>query len=242
MIRKIFTFLICLSTVSVFAQLKQNAKLNVTSLLGWRIVEGQYEYAFHSKLSFQLGAAFRIPSNFGLTRILPDQELGIGETDPFEELRYSGFRITPEIKFYPGNNKEAPQGFYLAGYARYYNYSLQTGTFTADLDGTLEEADARFSISSLTFGAGIGTQWIINDRFTIDVMWFGFSIGSGNIDVILSADNANIDWEQAARDAEVDVDFADAENIEALDDGIRARFRNPFAFGLRSSLSFGLAF
>lgn len=73
------------------------------------------------------------------------------------DTKFSGFGITPEYRFYLSDT-EAPQGVYVAPFARYQSFKLEDkslnnkGEFTA-------------------FGGGliIGKQWIFKERVSLDI-------------------------------------------------------------------------
>ena len=79
-------------------------KLNLTPIL-FKGISLQGEYAFHPKMSFALGF-----TNF-LTTNLPNALNS--STDPhFSPIKFSGYNITPEFRFYPSGDEEkgAPKG------------------------------------------------------------------------------------------------------------------------------------
>ena len=87
----------------------------------------------------------------------------------FSDTRFSGLILTPEYRIYPG--KGAIDGFYIAPYLRYQNYTLKNTT-TED-KGTL---------SSIGGGVVLGRQWILGKGFTMD-LFFGGHYGSSKITV-----------------------------------------------------------
>jgi hypothetical protein len=105
-----------------------------------------YENAFSDKASLQLQGYYWFGGSVG-------------------DVDYSGYGVTPEFRFYPQG--KAPQGFFLAPYARYQDWSIksevtdETGTYTAKANST-------------SFGGGLclGGQWIFGDLITLDV-WGG---------------------------------------------------------------------
>ncbi|MFT2009646.1 DUF3575 domain-containing protein [Pontibacter sp. 13R65] len=93
-----------------------------------------------------------------------------------EGTSFRGFGVTPEFRQYLSKSKEAPEGFYVAPFLRYQSFKL-----TADEDVT-EGAEGKATYN--TFGGGllIGNQWILADRFVVDV-FLGPSYNKGNIKV-----------------------------------------------------------
>src|SRR5688500_14753733 len=84
-------------------------KLNPLSLI---LATGNvsYERAIGADKSIQLGAFY---SSFGLS-----------------DLKYTGWGVTPEFRFYFAGKKEALNGVYVAPFARYQNFSLADKTDT----------------------------------------------------------------------------------------------------------------
>lgn len=106
-----------------------------------------YEREFSDNLSGQMGVAYL--------------------SYKFDNTKFSGFILTPEMRFYPKMN--AIDGFYLAPYVRYqkFNLSMQDGTSEADY-------------SNIGGGLTFGRQWITKSGFVMD-LFFGGHYGSGKI-------------------------------------------------------------
>ncbi|MCU0450531.1 MAG: DUF3575 domain-containing protein [Bernardetiaceae bacterium] len=75
------------------------------------------------------------------------------------ETRYRGFGITPEYRFYLSQSKSAPQGFFVAPYARYQNVELSL---------TVNEVE-RARLTGFGGGVVVGGQWIFSDIVSLDV-------------------------------------------------------------------------
>lgn len=84
-------------------------------------------------------------------------------------LKYSGFGLTPEYRFYFAGNEEALNGVYLAPFLRYQSYNL-----------TDKDSDDKARYSSMGGGAAIGWQKAWPGGFTLDI-FAGPSINSGKI-------------------------------------------------------------
>lgn len=95
----------------------------------------------------------------------------------FDEARFTGLILTPEIRFYL--TKNAIDGFYVGPYFRYQNFQL-------------ENTDTQATAAYNNYGGGlsIGRQWITDSGFTMD-LFFGGHYGSGK----LSSDNETESWE-----------------------------------------------
>lgn len=125
---------------------KNVVKINTLSLI---VGTGSifYEREFTDNLSGQLGVAY----------------LNYSASD----TKFTGLILTPEARFYP--KKNAIDGFYLAPYVRYQNFSLEGG-------------DDKATYSNFGGGLAIGRQWITKSGFTMD-LFFGGHYGSGKIEV-----------------------------------------------------------
>jgi hypothetical protein len=131
-------------------------KLNILSPVV-KTLNLQYEHAVGSSNSYQLGLFYTGASS--------------GSTD------IKGFGITPEFRFYLSATK-APQGTYIAPFARYQNFDLTDGPNRAKLH---------------TFGGGliIGKQWIFKEIIAFDV-FIGPSYYSGKTTDVSGSDNFSV--------------------------------------------------
>jgi hypothetical protein len=85
-------------------------------------------------------------------------------------LKYSGFGITPEYRFYLSDSP-APAGFYIAPYLRYQSVKL-----------TEEEFDNEATFTSFGGGLIIGKQWVFKKRITFDI-FLGPAYNAGKVKV-----------------------------------------------------------
>lgn len=92
-----------------------------------------------------------------------------------DDVKFRGFGITPEYRQYLSKSKEAPEGFYLAPFARYQSFTVTADDETMDV-----EAKGKFN----SYGGGllIGGQWLFNNRIILDT-FFGPSYNKGNLKV-----------------------------------------------------------
>jgi len=124
-------------SVTTTATEKNVFKINSLSLL---LGTGSifYERKFSDLISGQLGVAY----------------MGVKISD----TKFRGYILTPEVRIHP--KKNAIDGFYIAPYMRYQNYSLSSGSDK----GTL---------SSVGGGLLVGRQWIKKSGFTMDLFFGG---------------------------------------------------------------------
>jgi hypothetical protein len=151
--KKLITLvLVVLFAIPTFAQeSKVSEDKNVLKINTLSLIVGTgsifYERKFTDNVSGQLGVAYL---NYGV-----------------EDTKFTGLILTPEARFYP--KKDAIDGFYLAPYARYQNFSLTGG-------------DDKATYTNIGGGLALGRQWITKSGFTMD-LFFGGHYGSGEIDV-----------------------------------------------------------
>jgi hypothetical protein len=90
----------------------------------------------------------------------------IGDNDT--DLR-NGFGITPEVRLYLSDRKNAPAGFFVAPFLTYQNYKLDYSVFDNSRSTWIRKEQP-----SSVFGAGviIGGQWVFKNRVSLDV-WGG---------------------------------------------------------------------
>ena len=159
--RIIFTLLAGLALLgsASSAQAQQHViKLNLFSPIV-RTVSGFYENAFSETTSAQLGFFYTGTS--------------------IDDTKFSGFGITPEIRFYLSETT-APEGFYAAPFIRYQNFDL-----------TDESTDSRATLNNFGGGLLIGKQWIFKERIALDA-FIGPSYVSGSLKVKSEGTNEDI--------------------------------------------------
>lgn len=98
----------------------------------------------------------------------------------------SGFKLGAEYRFYlkKENKYNAPHGVYVGPYLSYHNFS-NTRTIEVNNNGEIETADLNAKINILNPGVQIGYQFVINDRWTIDLVFIGPSVSKYRAEVNL---------------------------------------------------------
>lgn len=112
-----------------------------------------YERAIGGKTSVMLTGAYTAASAF--------------------DVSITGFVISPEFRWYPGNKKEAPAGYFISPFLRYQSLELAEGSGLTQAKGTFS-----------SFGGGLitGWQWIIGSGFVVD-LWGGVMYNAGDVKV-----------------------------------------------------------
>jgi len=85
------------------------------------------------------------------------------------ETKFTGLILTPEFRIYP--KKNAIDGFYIAPYLRYQNFTVKSTT-----------DNSKGSLTSMGGGLLFGRQWITNSGFTMD-LFFGGHYGSSTVKI-----------------------------------------------------------
>lgn len=99
-----------------------------------------------------------------------------------DDTKFSGFGIIPQYRFYPGSNHTVPHGFFVAPLISYQTFSLETNS------AGLQNAEADYSL--IGAGVDIGTQWLINRSFSLELS-AGVSFNSTNLDIKTSGADDN---------------------------------------------------
>jgi hypothetical protein len=132
----VFVFTLIIGISAVFAQ-KNVIKVNLFSPV---VLTGSffYERALNEKSSAILGLAYT----------------GIKIKSGSSETKISGLTITPEYRFYLGDD-EAPRGFYVGPFLRFRTFKL-----------TESSSSSEGSMNIFGGGVIVGKQWLFNDRIS----------------------------------------------------------------------------
>lgn len=129
------------------------------------------------------------------------------------DTNLSGFALTPEYRLYLSANKPALQGFYVGPYVRYQNLTLSSVYEAFDDNGNLRTDKAEAALNTLGGGVIVGHQWLFKRHFSLD-MFLGPSYNGGTIKVKDSSSGTNTSFDAGVFNG----------------------------FGIRSGVTFGLAF
>lgn len=225
-------------------------KANVTNL-AVGLYEVQAEYGIADKYAVQLGVGFMPNRDILLKSILQEEEaqqLETYEESLFGALDFTGFRITPEFKLYTG--EDGTKGFYWDFWTRYSQYDLLNPGYKQEYENTsnidkIGTFNYDASLVNFSVGVGLGTQWFIYDKVSIDVLWLGVGYTNTTFIATTTSDASDIDWEKWRDDTKQTYEgneyLKDAE-VEALENGLETRIPSPIPVSLRSSISIGFKF
>jgi hypothetical protein len=184
MTRLVFPLLSLLASQLAFAQealesRDHTVKLDVTSQLFFnKSLAFSYERYLKSRQAASVTLGYHTFPSL--------RSLGNG-VNVHEDKSSSGYVIGGEYRFYLGkeNRYAAPRGVYIGPYATYHNFKNDRDvTLTYD-DGTVSEALLKTKVNILNIGVEVGYQFIINQRWSIDLVFIGPSISKYNIDMDL---------------------------------------------------------
>jgi len=95
-----------------------------------------------------------------------------------DSKKRTGFKVGGEYRFYlkKENKYQAPHGVYIGPYASFLNFNNERDLrITAD-DGTVYNTFFKSNINVLNIGFQAGYQFVINDRWSIDLAFIGPSL------------------------------------------------------------------
>lgn len=105
--------------------------------------------------------------------------LGSDSVKVKRDYKASGFKLGGEYRFYlqKENKYRAPHGVYIGPYTTFHNYS-NTRSIEVNNNGTLENADLKTDLNIFNIGVQLGYQFVINNRWTIDLVFIGPSVSN----------------------------------------------------------------
>jgi hypothetical protein len=91
----------------------------------------------------------------------------------------TGLKVGGEYRIYlvKENKYRAPHGVYIGPYVTYHRFSNER-LIEVDNNGTLEEAVLSTNLNILNIGFQLGYQFVVNDRWTFDLVFAGPSVSN----------------------------------------------------------------
>ena len=166
-----------------------------------------YEYVLngHWTIGGSLNAQLPLNVTKGIAGSITQSLNNRWEVGHFTGGRVSGFDLTPEVRYYTAqkswNKKGAPQGLYGSAFLRFSNYSWDLPfEWYDDKIHHQVRVDSDIQMNALGVGIGLGHQWIIRDKITLDVNFMGIGLakawGQGTLNIL---DSPELDSERAAQ-------------------------------------------
>ncbi len=144
------------------------------------------EFVLSPALSVDLGVHFKTKSN-----ITVDGEVTSSDGSNFsgtEEVSIGGIVLTPSLRWY--TTKNAPHGFYLSPFMRYFNYKIGADyDYTREISGAPDQivpVEGSGNVKGIGGGLTLGGQFLLggNDSFVLDIN-FGFGGASTNMNMLV---------------------------------------------------------
>ncbi len=113
----------------------------------------------------------------------------------------SGFAIGADYRFYLAkeNKYTAPRGVYLAPFISYYSFTnTRTLTYTDSISTT--PLDGKFGASFFNIGASLGYQFVIKNRFVVDMVLLGPSFTAYKFSAKLNGNISGDNLTEAQKD------------------------------------------
>jgi Protein of unknown function (DUF3575) len=106
-----------------------------------------------------------------------------------QDLNKSGFQAGAEYRFYlkKENKYPAPHGVYIGPYVSYHSF-YNKREIEVDVDGAKESAELQTNFKILNVGCQLGYQFVINNRWAIDMILIGPSVSNYRADLKMKGD------------------------------------------------------
>lgn len=235
-------------TMGIVAAIAQDGKtiikLNLSSIV-LNNYSLQYERVLNNRQSIGMAISVSPNTDLPFKKTLMDK---FGDNEDakraIESTKFNKITITPEYRFYL-SKKGAPQGFYLAPFARYTHMNIeQDYTFTPS-SGIEHTARLKGKFDGVGGGLLIGSQWALGKNVTLDWWIMGPFVGVMNAEMD-ATDNMS---DMTADDkAELERDIEDIDiplwKIDATvgNNSVNAKLTGPF-YGIRAfGLNLGIRF
>ena len=152
-----------------------------------------------------------------------------------------GFKYGAEYRFYlrKENKHPVPRGVYMGPYFTQHSFDNER-ILTVEQNGTTEEAILKSDLTILNIGAQLGYQFVINNRWTIDLVFIGPSISHYRYSAELSG---NYTFDPEDIENEVILDFLERfpllDEIISEKEATRAGGLDTWSYGYRYQIHLG---
>lgn len=213
-------------------------KWNLTPFLLWskRNINISYERVLKPNRTFSVNVGYFVLPYTGIYDSLNIQPA----------RKNAGFTVSGDYRYYfkKRNKNHAPDGLYWGPYGSFHYTQFENDILVFDADvakGTLK-LDANISI--LSAGVQLGYQFVVKERFTIDLIFLGpsLSIYSGKIGLGGDLDvDENNEYYKAIRDALISK-FPFLDELVAEGEFSQSGFATNLGFGMRYMIQIGYRF
>lgn len=183
-----FLFLVLMTAQTVVAQestdpppRKNTIKLDITSSMWYRNAIGlSYERMVSANQSFVVSAGYQ---EFPRTRRLGEH------IEVNNDRSRSGYKFGGEYRYYlrKENKYPAPRGLYVGPYFTRHSFDNER-SITVDNEGVSEQAILTSAFRVLNMGFQIGYQFVLKDRWTLDIVFIGPSFSHYRYKLALEGD------------------------------------------------------
>lgn len=183
----IFLYLLLPLLIAPLMAQERAVKLNLPSLVLGNFSLA-YEHALSDKFSAQLGIGFLPNRNLPGSNIV--RGIVIKDTDGTqfaEDIRFSGWSITPELRYYPFKRDMDLKGFYLAPALRVSRYAIKTDYLYTTSGGDANSLQAKGSLTGFGMNVIAGYNVPIAEELTLDI-YFGLGGNAARLGVSLTDD------------------------------------------------------
>ena len=120
-----------------------------------------------------------------------------------DDRKKSGVKVGAEYRFYlkKENRHHAPRGVYLGPYVSYHNFHNDRLLTYQNDDGSAPiEATFNAKLNVLNVGAQLGYQFVIGNRWAIDLMFIGPSVSRYSAKLNLDGDFSDVELDEAQQE------------------------------------------
>jgi hypothetical protein len=127
--------------------------------------------ALNASFGYERKIAPRLSLNIGLSGLASPKVFERPALTTLSIGRFSGFAITPELRFYVRKNTTAFKGFYAAPYFRYSAYKVPL--VFSSLGMLPVVAEGKMYLRNYSAGVQLGYQWLLGRKIVVDWFFFG---------------------------------------------------------------------
>jgi hypothetical protein len=231
--------LLCLFT---FANAQSNLKIGLSNLA---IAQANFEYenVFNDQFSAMGEITFNVPLSIPRSFFERIESAGTNNNIRFDDGTLSGFSFGGEFRYYVKG--EAPEGFYVSPYLRFNNNKFKISGTYDNSNNINVDAAAEVGLFTASIGGGIGYQWLLADKVTLNWNIVGIGIGRSRISGSFTATD-NGTFSDYIADVENYIDLIPLlPNINVLSDNLSRTVTLADSFWVptvRANLSVGFMF
>ncbi len=181
LIRIVFVILITLFCYQTSAQQQDSIVHQRKNIIKFNLTSNSFldnAILFEYERVLKNNRSFTVQSGYNTIPFSQLIDSSRSETD----LKKTGWSATLDYRFYlkKENKFAAPHGIYVGPFMSYHSFSNERSMELQTSTGTFETAILNSKISLFSIGGEIGYQFVIKNRWTIDLLMFGPSVTNYN--------------------------------------------------------------